>query len=390
MSDEGKIEIRLPDPNQLMVSASPHVHGGESIRKIMFLVVLALLPACFMGVYFFGVDAIRVLAICVVSCVVLDGVCGRILGRPDAWKDGSAVVTGLLLGMILCSNTPWWVCVIGSIIAIVLAKQLFGGLGYNPFNPAIVARIALILGFPKILTTWVPTRFMTEQVAHAADKGGNPLFFSAQIIETMKEKQIYGKVLPFFDSVIDGVTCATPLGEVSVSEELGDATVSKFHQLATWDNIWDYAIGNVGGCIGETSAIALLIGGLFLLSMRIIRWQVPVAYIGTVAIFGALVHFFMGHPAIPGAMFQIVTGGLFIGAFFMATDMVTTPMTGRGCFVFGVGCGVITCVIRDWCAYPEGVMFSILLMNALTPLIDRYTGKKPFGYRPPVNAGGEA
>lgn len=368
MADDIKTEIKLPDPAKLLVSSSPHVHGGDSIRKIMLLVVLALTPSCLMGIYFFGIHAIRVLAVCVISCVILEYICGKIMGRPNAWKDGSAVVTGLLLGMILSAGTPWFVCVIGAVLAIVLAKQLYGGLGYNPFNPACVARIGLIIGFPKILTTWVPTRFMTN----------------SDFLTDSSKQLLAGKAsLPFFNSIVDGVTCATPLGVVTVSEELGDATTSRFDQLADWPHIWDYAIGNVGGCIGETSAIALLIGGLFLLWMKIIRWQVPVAYIGTVAVFSFIVHVCMGHPAIPGTIFQLVTGGLFIGAFFMATDMVTTPMTSKGQLIFGFGCGVLTCVIRDWGAYPEGVMFSIVLMNALTPLIDRYTGKKPFGFQPP-------
>jgi electron transport complex protein RnfD len=189
--------------------------------------------------------------------------------------------------------------------------------------------------------------------------------------------------LPFFDSLSDGVTCATPLGEMKTAVEM-NRVAETFASLSTPDKLWDYAIGNLGGCIGETSALALLCGGILLIALRIVKWQIPVAYIGTVAILSALVH--MGrwnHPVLPAVAFQLLVGGLFLGAFFMATDMVTSPMTNRGCLIFGIGCGIITCVIRDWGSYPEGVMFSIVIMNALTPLIDRFTTGKPFGFRPP-------
>lgn len=368
-------KVQMPNPDKLLVSSSPHLHSTGDIRKIMMLVILALLPACTVGVFYFGLPALKVLLICSVSCVFFEYICGRLMGRPNCWKDGSALLTGILLGMILSAGIPWWVCVIGSFIAIVLAKQIYGGIGYNPFNPALVARIALTLGFPTLMTKWVPTRIMDKSKF---------LFDSSKISESQISAIKSGGDLSFANSVIDGVSCATPLGEVANSRELGTATERLFGTITDYQNLWDYAIGDQGGCLGETCAIALLLGGLFLIFMKIIRWQIPVSYIGTVAVFSTFIHLFSETaPAIPGAAFQLLTGGLFIGAFFMATDMVSSPMTTRGAWIFGIGCGIVTCVIRDWASYPEGVMFAIVFMNAFTPLIDRYTRKKPFGFRPP-------
>ena len=274
------------------------------------------------------------------------------------------------MGMLLSAGMPWWVCVIGTFIAIVLGKQVYGGIGYNPFNPACVGRIALIIGFPQLMTSWIPTRFMDKS---------HFIFDKAVLSESQIEAIKQLPHLPFFNSVIDGVTCATPLNMVKIPKSLGTATEQLMGSMADWHSVWNYAIGNIGGCIGETSAIALIIGGVFLIAMKIIKWQVPVAYIGTVAIFSTIVHLTQASPALPGAMFQVLTGGLLIGAFFMATDMVTTPMSIKGGVIFGIGCGIITCVIRDWGGYPEGVMFAIVLMNACTPLIDRWTTTRPFG-----------
>jgi electron transport complex protein RnfD len=333
MSDPETPLVRLPQAESLLVSASPHVHDGGSVRRIMLLVMLSLLPACATGLWFFGFDALRVLVLCTVSCVVVEMVMGRFMGRPDCWKDGSAALTGLLLGMNLAAGVPWWVCVIGAILAIGLAKQLYGGIGFNPFNPALVARVGLLIGFPKIMTTWV------------APTPGQ--FFA------------------------DAVTTATPLDLAPMSAQV---TEGKY--------IADYFMGNVGGCIGETSAVALLLGGLALIALKLIRWQVPAAFIVTVLVFTGIVH--AANPAMTGPpVFHLVAGGLFLGAFFMATDMVTSPMSARGGLVFGIGCGLITSLIRIWGNYPEGVSFSILIMNALTPLIDRYTAHQPFGRRPP-------
>ena len=361
MADDTQTPVRLPDPSQLLVSSSPHAHGGGDVRRVMLLVVLALLPSCAAGVYYFGLDALRVLLACVVSCLVLEWCCGRLMGNHGDWKDGSALLTGLLLGMCLSSTTPWWVCSIGAVLAIVFAKQLYGGLGYNPFNPALVARIGLMIAFPKIMTTWAPTRTMAAERSPFIAPDSLPL--------------LDAHPATFVHAVVDGVTCATPLGEIKGA---GGA------DLASWQHLWDYALGNVGGCVGETSAVALLLGGLFLICVKVIKWQTPVAYLGTVAVISAVVQLCGGRPALSGTLFQLLTGGLFLGAFFMATDYVTSPISRAGKLLSGVGCGVITCVIRNWGAYPEGVMFSIVLMNSLAPLIDRLTAHVPFGYRKPA------
>jgi len=364
--------IVLPDTSKLIVSSSPHLHDGSSVNKIMLMVIIALLPSAAMGVYFFGFQALIVLLVSVFSALFFEFIFCKLMHRPNDWKDGSAIITGLLLGMLLSAGIPWWVCIIGSFLAIVFGKQLFGGIGNNPFNPACMARIALLIGFPKLMTTWVPSRFMDS----------TQFVFNNSILSQERIEQIKSLPhLPFFGSVIDGVTSATPLNMVKTSRALGTATNAYMNSMSSWESIWNYFIGNVGGCIGETSAIALIAGGIFLIYMKIIRWQIPVVYIGTVAVFGLIVHLFQPSPTLPGVLFQLTTGGLLIGAFFMATDMVTTPMTWKGGVIFAFGCGIITCVIRDWGGYPEGVMFAIILMNAFTPLIDRITAGKPFGFK---------
>ena len=326
MLETGNTVIKMPDAAKLVVSNSPHIRGGETISKIMVQVLIALLPAVMASVFFFGLHALRVMALCLLGCVAVEELWNKCTGRAPTWKDGSAALTGLLLAMNLSAGSPWWICILGSLLAIGLGKQLFGGLGYNPFNPALVARVALLIGFPQLMTAWVSP---------------HP-----------------GQLL-----ACDALTGPTPLG----------AQGKAVADLA--DLFW----GNVGGCLGETSAFALLIGGIFLLVRRLIKWQVPVAFIGTVALIAGAVHHFNPEQT-PPALYHVLAGGLMLGAFFMATDMVTSPMTANGALIFGCGCGVITSVIRIWGGYPEGVSFSILFMNALVPLIDRYTIGKPFGY----------
>jgi len=327
--------VRLPDTSKLIVSCSPHYHNtAENVPKIMALVLLALVPAVISGVVFFGLRGVGVLAACCASCVLFEYLFSKWLKRPVSITDFSALLTGLLLGMNLSAVTPWWVCVIGSLLAIGLGKMIYGGLGYNPFNPALIGRVGLLIAFPGYLTTWV-----------APTPG---------------------------ELVADAVTTATPLGE------LGTNHIAGTDYLA-------YFLGNIGGCIGETSALALLLGGAALIGLKLIRWQVPVFYIGTVALITGVVHAVSPETtANPG--FHILTGGLMLGAFFMATDMVTSPMSNKGAIIFGIGCGVVTSVIRIWGSYPEGVSFAILFMNAFTPLIDRVTASKPFGFARPREA----
>lgn len=371
-------EIKMPDTNELIVSTSPHLHSGESVRKIMFTVVLAMMPACIAGIYFFGIDALEVLVLCTVSCVGVEIIWNKIAGKKQTWTDGSAIVTGILLGMNLSAGVPWWVCILGGLLAIGLGKQIFGGLGYNPFNPALVARVGLLIGLPQIMTTWATPRHFEYM-----KKAGS--FFNNEQLASLNK--MGGSTVPFMGNV-EAVTCATPLGIVNTTAEMAkDAGAAvgadPFASLTNSEAMWNYFWGNVGGCVGETSAAALILGGIILLACKLIKWHIPVAYIGTTLIFTFLINKF--DPTLtPGPIFHVITGGLLLGAFFMATDMVTSPMTGKGAIIFGVGCGVITCCIRIWGSYPEGVSFSILLMNALTPLIDRYTIGKPFGFLKPV------
>ena len=326
MSEETTQTIQLPDATKLLVSNSPHIRGKDTISKVMVHVLIALLPAAVAAVWFFGLAALKVMVLCTVGCIAVEEIWNKCAKRKPTWKDGSAAITGLLLAMNLSAGAPWWICILGALLAIVLGKQLFGGLGFNPFNPALVARVALLIGFPSLMTSWVVP---------------NPGNLTA----------------------CDAMTGATPLGAE------GEAIAS----------LTDLFTGNVGGCLGETSAIALLIGGVYLLARKLIKWQVPAAFIGTVALISGITHYFAPELT-PTPIYHILAGGLLIGAFFMATDMVTSPMTANGALIFGFGCGLITSVIRIWGGYPEGVSFSILFMNALTPLIDRTTIGKPFGY----------
>lgn len=322
--------VRLPDTTKLVVSSSPHFHDGSSVRKIMLLVIAALAPACLAGVATFGPRALWVMLVCVVACMLVEALCTKLQGRACTLGDGSAALTGLLLGMNLPVTTPAWMCVVGAIIAIGIGKMIYGGLGYNPFNPALVGRVALLMAFPTTMTTWVAPR-----------SASSPLWAG-----------------------VDSVTRATPLGTPWTGEQLFST--------------WELFIGRTGGSLGETCVPALVLGGVLLIALKIIRWQVPVCFIGTVAVITGIAHLAAPEQVAP-PLLHIMSGGLMLGAFFMATDMVTTPLGRTGAVIFGVGCGVITAVIRLWGSYPEGVSFAILIMNAFTPLIDRYTAGKPFG-----------
>jgi electron transport complex protein RnfD len=356
-------EMQLPKGNELVLSSSPHIHADEDVQQIMLKVIIALMPAVFAGMLLFGTAAIMVIVYCIVFSVAAEMIWCKLAGKPlDTVKDFSAVLTGLLLAMNLSAGVPWWLCLIGAFLAIWLGKQVFGGLGHNPFNPALVARVALLIALPKYMTSWVPTIYMNYDVAGYAQKFFNPDAWNSVLNEQL-----------------DGVTCATPLGVVSTTEKVLQNGQGVFANIANPESYWQYFLGNMGGCLGETSALALLIGGIMLIAFKLIKWQVPVFYIGTVAVFTAIINYFF--PGVtPPPLFHILTGGLMLGAVFMATDMVTSPMTKKGAVIFGIGCGIITCIIRIWGNYPEGVSFAILFMNSLVPLIDRFATKKPFGY----------
>ena len=330
------------DGKLLLVSPSPHVHAPDTIRSIMRDVVLALLPAAVASVCIFGVRALVLIATCVGTCVLGEHLARKAMGRPSTVGDLSAVVTGLLLAFCLPPGFPPWMAAVGSLFAIVVCKQLFGGLGYNPFNPALAARAFLLVSFTGAMTTWTSstwTGVMADAVTHAT-------------------------------------TRATPLAIVKAAYRAGRAVPFTIDGAMTWR----FFLGDMNGCIGETCTLALLAGAAYLLVRKVITWHIPVAYIGTVMVYAAILRLACPTASMP-VRFHVLTGGLVLGAFFMATDMVTSPTTPRGQVVFGVGCGVLTMVIRTVLSgdYPEGVSFAILIMNAFVPLIDRATRVKPFG-----------
>lgn len=324
----------------LIVSHSPHIAGKDSLKSIMLQVIIAMLPALVAGCLVFGFRALVVTLICVVSCVVFEGLWQKVLKKPLTVSDLSAVVTGMLLAFNLPAGIPLWIPVIGSFFAIIIVKQFFGGIGHNFMNPALAARAFLLASWALAMTTW------------PAPGANLPLFGSADAVSSTI-------------GTVDALTTATPLALYAAGAENLPSYLTLF-------------LGNTGGCIGETSALAILIGGIYLLSCGVIRLRVPVSFIATVAvgtwIFGGQNGFFTGD-----WLYQILSGGLMLGAFFMATDYATTPFTPKGQIIFGIGCGVITVVIRLWGGYPEGVSYSILLMNIVTPLIDKITAPRRYG-----------
>ena len=322
--------------NKLTVSLSPHVHGGDSVKKNMYGVCIALIPALLCSFYFFGLGAIAVTAVSVASCVFFEWVINKYMlknPRPTI-TDGSAILTGILLAFNLPSNIPLWIVVIGALFAIGVVKMTFGGLGCNLFNPALAGRAFLLISFPVQMTTWpVPGQgFLT----------------------------------------LDATTGATPLATMKMIAK-GEASMSDLG-----NSLSDMLLGNTGGCLGEVCAIAILIGLVYLLVKKIITWHIPVSILVTVAVFSGLMH--LANPTTYVApQYELLSGGLLLGAVFMATDYVTSPMTHKGQLVYGVAIGLLTMVIRTWGAYPEGMSFAILIMNAFTPLINNYFKPKRFG-----------
>ena len=300
--------------SELHISTSPHIHRNKTTTGIMLDVIIALLPATIAGFIIFGLKALSVVLMCIGVCVLSEFVFNKIVKKEDTTGDLSAVVTGLLLGLNLPADTPLWQAAVGSIFAIVLVKCVFGGLGCNLVNPAITARVFMLISFTELAKPSFP---------------------------------------------VDSVASATPLA-VKVGEE---------------PTLIDLFLGNVGGAIGETCKIALLLGGIYLIARGVISWVMPASFIGTVFVLSFLIKDF----SLTSALYQVLSGGLIIGAFFMATDYVTSPATDKGKLIFGIGAGVLTVLIRFWGVYPEGVSFAILLMNILNPYINRWSRRKLFG-----------
>ena len=324
--------------NTLLVSSSPHIRSNESIQRIMLDVIIALTPAIIGSVYFFGLNALKLILISVASCIFFEAVIQKFFKREITINDLSAVVTGILLAFNLPASAPWWLPIIGSAFAIIIVKQFFGGLGSNFMNPALAARAMLLTSWPTHMSTFTGT--VPDVVA------------SATPLAIMK----YG--------MADGAASATVEAATSASQSAG----------AELPAIMDMFIGNIPGAIGETSVLLLLIGAAYLIIRQVIDWKVPVFYIGTTVIMLALLG--VETEFLP---YHILGGGLILGAFYMATDYSSTPVTPVGRIIFGVGAGILTAIIRVKGGYPEGVSYSILLMNVATPLIERFTSPKVFG-----------
>jgi len=317
---------------KMIVSSSPHIRSSAKTSAIMRDVLIALTPALIASVIFFGPRTIYVTGLCMIFSVLSEFLWQKITKRTVTVSDGTALVTGMLLGFNLPVSVPWWICLIGSCFAIIIAKQFFGGVGHNFINPALAGRAFLLASWPVLMTKW------TDPVSAG-------LFVSP-----------------------DAISSATPLA------------ILKNPEVGNLPEILDMFLGNVGGCIGETSSLALLIGGAYLVIRKVISVRIPLSFLATVSV---LTFIFpnIGLSPVESVAVNLFSGGLMLGAIFMATDYVTSPITKSGQIIMGLGCGILTFVIRRFGGYPEGMSYAILLMNVATPLIDRYTQPKPFGFQ---------
>ena len=319
---------------KLIASSSPHIRSNEDTRSIMLDVIIALLPALAWSVYCFGWKALLLTAVSVVSCVFFEWAYRKLMKKSCMVGDLSAVVTGMLLSFVCPVDLPWWVIIIGAFFSIVVVKQLYGGIGCNFLNPALAGRAILLASYATAMTTWT-------------------------LPSSKKE-------------LADVISTATPL------QIMKEGTVEKFAELTTNYTVGDMFIGRIGGSLGEVSALALLLGGAWLLIRKVISWHTPVAFIGTVAIL-TLISAPAGIDNVQYMLYNVFGGGLMLGAFFMATDYATSPVTKPGQLIFGIGCGLITCFIRRFGSYPEGVCYSILIMNCTTWLLDKYIRPTIYG-----------
>ena len=322
--------------NKLVISLSPHVHSGDSVKKNMYGVLIALIPAFLVSLYFFGLGALIVTATSVAACLFFEWAIGKYLMKKETTTicDGSAVITGVLLAFNLPSNLPIWIIILGALFAIGVGKMSFGGLGNNPFNPALAGRVFLLLSFPVQMTSW----------------------------------PVVGQLTAYADAT----TAATPL---NLMKQVAGGNIEALKDLPS---SFDLLIGNNGGCLGEVSALALLLGLAYMLWKKIITWHIPISILATVFIFSGIMHL-VDPELYVSPVLQLLTGGLMLGAIFMATDYVTSPMSKKGMLIYGVCIGLLTVIIRLFGAYPEGMSFAILIMNAFTPLINTYCKPKRFG-----------
>lgn len=342
---------------QSEIIGGPHVHAPTSVPRTMALVLLASLPAAGYGVYLFGWPALNLLTLTVLTAVISEALALWMAGKPvlTSLFDGSAVLTAWLLALTLPPWAPWWLGIVGGAFAILIGKQVFGGIGQNLFNPAMLARVALLISFPLAMTTWARP--------HPLFSAGSPDFLT-------------GLSITFFGTPpIDGMSSATVLGYVKTGftqgHTLSQSLTGHFTPTAS-------LLGNTNGSLGETSVVLVLLGGLLLLRQRVITWHVPVSMLGAIALLSGLFHW-IDPQRYGDILFHLLSGGAMLGAVFIATDPVTSPSSPRGQIVFGAGCGALTWIIRTWGGYPEGVAFAVVLMNAVTPLIDHYIRPRIYG-----------
>lgn len=326
--------------SKLIVSLSPHAHGSDSVERNMYGVIIALVPALIVSFLYFGIGSAVVCASSVAACVFFEwAITKYIMKKESSVTDGSAILTGLLLGFNLPSNLPVWIIIIGALVAIGIGKMTFGGLGNNPFNPALVGRCFLLVSFPAQMTSWPVAGQLTKYID--AETAATPLSLMKQAIKT---------------------------GDTSMLDKLPDSMALL---------LGDPGLNNGAGTIGEVCALALLIGLAYMLWRKIITWHIPVSILATVFVFCGLLH--ICSPVYANPVAELLSGGLMLGAIFMATDYVTSPMTHKGQIIYGIAIGFLTVVIRNWGSYPEGMSFAILIMNAFTPLINTYIKPKRFG-----------
>ncbi len=331
----------MPD-QKLSISTSPFLKDEATTTWIMYQVVFTLVPVVGVAYYYFGLSAVMITLTAILSCLLTEWIFNRSAGKRISIMDGSGLITGILLALTLPPGIPLWMVALGGLVAIGMGKVIWGGLGQNLFNPALLGRAFLQAAFPTAITTWSPPdgRFMSLRGTNLA--------------------------LPFFQGQnADGITSATPLAQM------------KFDHLTTdWVEL---LIGKTGGSLGETCALLLILAGLYLVVKNIINWRIPVSILLSVSIFSGI-FYFIDPQIYPSPLFMILSGGLLLGAVFMATDLVTSPITQKGIWIFGIGIGILVVLIRNWGGLPEGVMYAILLMNAFTPLINRFTKNRTFGH----------
>ncbi len=335
---------RMSDKNKaLIISTSPFIKDKDTTPGMMYQVIYTLIPIQLVSFYYFGLSSLLISVTAILACVLAEIVFNKSKTGIKSLSDGSAIITGMLLAFTLPPGFPLWMVFIGGIVAIGMGKAMWGGLGQNIFNPALLGRAFLQAAFPTAITTWSNPNGM-----YANLRGANGAF-------------------PFMQGLnVDGITSATPLSKM------------KFDHIGT--NIIDLLLGNTSGSIGETCAFLIIIAGIYLWAKKIINWRIPISILLTVSIFSGI--FYLLDPNIyPSPIFMICSGGLLLGAVFMATDLVTSPLTSKGIWVFGIGIGVFVVLIRNWGGLPEGVMYAILLMNAATPLINRYSKMRTYGYK---------